>query len=121
MYFIILNLTKNYEQLLKCNIFICPSSIENSPNSLAEAQILGVPSIASFVGGIPDMIEDKKTGLLYRFEEIEMLGVFICDVFEKKSLKELSINEIITAQKRHDINKNTADLINIYYKILDKR
>lgn len=37
--------------LLKSNLFICPSSIENSPNSLGEAQILSVPCLASYVGG----------------------------------------------------------------------
>jgi glycosyltransferase involved in cell wall biosynthesis len=29
------------------HIFICPSSIENSPNSLGEAQLIGVPVIAA--------------------------------------------------------------------------
>ena len=31
------------EQYLSANVFVCPSSIENSPNSLGEAMILGVP------------------------------------------------------------------------------
>jgi glycosyltransferase involved in cell wall biosynthesis len=56
-----------------CNIFICPSSIENSPNSLGEAQLIGIPTISAYVGGIPDMVIHNYSGLLYRYEEIEIL------------------------------------------------
>ena len=43
--------------LLESNVFVCPSSIENSPNSLGEAMLLGVPCVASDVGGIADMCD----------------------------------------------------------------
>lgn len=61
------------QEYLNANVFICPSSLENSPNSLGEAQILGTPCLASYVGGIPDMMFGNE-GYLYRFEEIEMLA-----------------------------------------------
>ena len=54
-----------------------PSSIENSPNSLGEAQLLGVPCIASDVGGVTDMIPNKECGIIYRFEEVELLAKHI--------------------------------------------
>jgi len=53
------------EEYLKCGMYICPSSIENSPNSIVEAALCETPIIASRVGGIPDIIEDKKECLLY--------------------------------------------------------
>ena len=53
------------EEYLKCGMYICPSSIENSPNSIVEAALCEAPVIASRVGGIPDIIEDKKECLLY--------------------------------------------------------
>ena len=54
------------------HIFICPSSIENSPNSLGEAQLLGVPVVASYVGGIPDMVTHGETGLLTRLLNMKL-------------------------------------------------
>lgn len=100
---------------LKSHLFICPSSIENSPNSLGEAQVLGVPCIASYVGGVPDMIENGCTGLLYRFEEIEMLAKNICDVFDNDDLAEtLSANEQISALKRHSLTEIEESILNIY-------
>ena len=50
---------------LRCHVFVCPSALENSPNALGEAMLLGVPCVASRVGGIPDMAEDGKSALLF--------------------------------------------------------
>ena len=50
------------EQYLRSNVFVCPSILENSPNSLGEAMLLGVPCIASKVGGIPNMLEESQDG-----------------------------------------------------------
>ncbi len=104
---------------LSSNVFVCPSSIENSPNSLGEAQLLGVPCVASYVGGIPNMVEDGKTGLLYRFEEYEMLAAQICRIFNNLELANyLSDREKETAAVRHDKQINARQSLNIYYKII---
>jgi glycosyltransferase involved in cell wall biosynthesis len=49
---------------LRAQIFVLPSDNENSPNSLAEAMVSGLPVIANRVGGIPSMVSDEETGLL---------------------------------------------------------
>lgn len=104
----------------RANVFICPSSIENSPNSLGEAQLIGVPVIASYVGGTPDMIEDHKTGLLYRFEEVEMLSENIRQVFNDSSFAfELSESAIKAASSRHDRKINLEKTISIYNRIIN--
>lgn len=107
------------KRYLNSHVFICPSSIENSPNSLGEAQLLGIPCIASYVGGIPDMIENGKTGLLYRFEEIEMLSTSICDIFANNELAgSLSLNGQLVAFKRHSALENKKTIINIYNMVI---
>lgn len=108
-------------QYLKANIFICPSSIENSPNSVGEAQLVGTPCIASYVGGNMDMIEDGITGFLYRYEEIELLAYRICQLFDSPQLcKRLSNEGRISAQLRHDPHKNAQDLFSIYKLVLNQ-
>jgi L-malate glycosyltransferase len=103
----------------KSHLFICPSSIENSPNSLGEAQLIGTPVIASYVGGIPDMIKDGETGLLYRFEEVEMLAENIRRLFKDDNLaRNLSINGIKAAENRHNRDDNLQRTIKIYNEIV---
>lgn len=102
------------------HVFICPSSIENSPNSLGEAQLIGVPTISAYVGGIPDMITHEETGLIYRFEEVEMLAENIRKVFTNIEMAiHLSKNGIQAAEKRHDRKINRDQTINIYNSILN--
>lgn len=103
-------------QYLKSNVFVCPSSIENSPNSLGEAQLLGVPCVASYVGGSPDMMQGLEP-YLYRFEEVEMLARKIIGVFDLKDAYPTT-KERTNAQLRHDPIANRDALLKIYHQIL---
>ena len=114
-----LNAEQMIHEYLSANLFICPSCIENSSNSLAEAQILGVPCLASYVGGLMDMIPNSDCGELYRFEEVEMLAWKICNWFER-SAKFDNKNMVNMARQRHDSKINNQNLINIYYNIYNK-
>lgn len=108
------------EQYLKANVFICPSAIENSPNSVGEAQLIGTPTIASYVGGTMDMITDGVDGFLYRYEEISLLSMRVCEIFGNKDLAlRLSNNSRDTAKKRHNPEINAIQLANIYKNIID--
>lgn len=108
------------DKYLKSHVYISPSIIENSPNSVGEAQLLGVPCISTYVGGTPDMIIHKENGLLYRFAEIEMLAASICEIFSNSSLAEkLSVNGTKTAKIRHDRVCNAKNLFSIYEKIIE--
>jgi glycosyltransferase involved in cell wall biosynthesis len=110
-----------YQRYIESHVFVCPSSIENSPNSLGEAMILGVPSIASYVGGIPDMLKDKEDGFLYQHDAPYMLAHYICEIFENRDLAlKFSINAREHALKTHDRNENTRSLIEIYNKIVSQ-
>lgn len=107
----LLNEEQMCERYLKSNVFVCPSSIENSPNSLGEAQLLGMPYVASFVGGIPEIVA-YNAEVLYRFEEYEMLAERICNVFEKqddfRDPSDLS---------RYDGYQNAQQTLAIYNKV----
>lgn len=111
-----LNAKEMRNEYLKANVFVSPSTIENSPNSLGEAQILGVPCISSYVGGAMDMMSNNEVNL-YRFEEVEMLACKVCEVFKNGS-RQIDMKEI--AQKRHDKQANQIQLINIYRSIIEK-
>lgn len=58
-------------EYLRCGLHVCCSSNENSPNSLGEAMLLGVPCVAADVGGIPSLFTDGEDGILYRGYKID--------------------------------------------------
>lgn len=107
-----LNAEQMKAEYLRSNLYICPSSIENSPNSLGEAQILGVPIIASYVGGVSDMMRGDEEHL-YRFEEVEMLASKISNIFEERDSVNTE-NMCKKAQIRHDASNNAIQLLGIY-------
>lgn len=108
------------QEYLNANAFVCASSIENSSNSIGEAQVLGVPCVCSYVGGTPSIVEDGKTGILYRFEEYEMLAHHIMEIFRNRELATTIGKEARTvALERHNAIKNTKETFEIYKKITD--
>lgn len=102
-------------RMANVNVFVLPSAIENSPNSLGEAQLVGTPCVASYVGGVPGMAQDRVDALLYDYRETAVLAQKIAMLFEDDSLAmSLSENGRKSATMRHDRGQNLADLLSIY-------
>lgn len=75
-----LNAEQMRERYLKSHLYVCCSTMENSPNSLGEAMLLGVPCVSADVGGITSMFDDGKDGILYRgFRTTQSSFDGICD------------------------------------------
>lgn len=107
------------QELLDAEIFVLPSIIDNSPNSLCEAQLIGTPVIASYVGGIPQMVENNKTGILFPYNEPYALAFKIMNLHASpETQKILSENEIEISHKRHDPSYIAQYLTEIYSKVM---
>lgn len=66
----------------RSQIFLMPSAIENESSTMREAMFLGMPIITSCVGDIYEMVSHGTNGLMYRFEEYEMLAYHIRDMLK---------------------------------------
>lgn len=105
-------------EYLNCNVFVCPSSIENSPNSVGEAMMLGVPAVCAEVGGIPDIFTDKVDGLLYPAGDTEKLAAAVIKMLEGgETVKRYTKAARAHARKTHDGDKNYRRLMEIYEEI----
>lgn len=51
-----------------------PSYIDNSPNSVSEAQLAGLPVVASDVGGVSSLVASGETGLLTTLDPANIAG-----------------------------------------------
>lgn len=106
------------ENYLKSSVYVLPSYIENSPNTLAEAMLLGMPVVASMAGGIPDMISKEEGWTVPRgdaraiFEAVDEIWTkmetepsYIFDKCQKARVR---------AHKAHDSETNYMRLMEIY-------
>ena len=107
------------EQYCNAHVFVSASVIENSSNSIGEAMLLGMPVVASDVGGIKSLLEHNKEGILYQETAPYMLADGVIRVFEDNELaKRLGGNAHKRACVTHNKEKNKNDLLKIYGDIV---
>lgn len=103
---------------LGANAFVLPSTIENSPNSLGEAMLLGVPCITADVGGVKNLLTHGEEGYIYQSTAPYMLAYHIRQVFAMEdAAEEMGSRASAHAGRTHDPRKNLRDLITIYESI----
>lgn len=106
------------DELLKAHAFVLPSYIDNSPNSLAEAMLVGIPCVASFVGGVPSMIDEGETGFLFPAGDEALLADSIRRVFLEDALAVgIGFRARQVALVRHAPDRILVQLINAYRTI----
>lgn len=126
-----LNAEQMKEQYLKAELFVCCSSLENSPNSLGEAMILGVPCVSADVGGVPSVFKDGVDGLMYRGfckdgePSLEEIALNLQNaVYKMMSDPESAVlygkNARNHALETHNREKNYSRLLEIYAEIAGK-
>ena len=91
------------------------SVVENSPNSVCEALLLGVPTVASNVGGTSDVLAHKKEGYLYECDHAVMGAYYIDRIFSSREEAEAFGREAQKgAHARHSREGNYETLKRIY-------
>lgn len=116
----ILSAEKVIENLINSDLFIHTSYIDNSPNSVCEAQIIGIPVISTNVGGITSLIQDNISGLLVPSNDPYYLVSKIVDTYKDKD-KSISLGKKAheIALERHDQNKIVDSLKEVYRIVLE--
>ena len=98
-----------------------PTYIDNSPNSVCEAQLSGLPVIATNVGGVSSLIENKRTGLLIQNtpKAIEIAVKTLCD--DEILRNTISENARRVTRKRHHAETIIKQTLTMYEDIIKKK
>ncbi len=113
-----LNEEQMIQQFCSANVFVCASNIENSSNSIGEAMLLGVPVVASDVGGIKSLMEHNVEGLLYQETAPYMLAACVIQLFKDcDKARKIGKNARNRALITHNEEKNIETLKDIYHGI----
>ena len=110
------------QMLSKVNAYVLCSTIENSPNTLGEAMMVGTPCVSAYVGGVSDMAEDGKEALFYRNDDPKLLAWNLKRIFDSDELA-LSLSEAGKKKARitHDPERNAQLLIDAYTDVLKEK
>ena len=106
------------KELSRAHVFATSSYIENSTNSLCEAMQVGLPCVATYVGGIPSLVEDGQTGLLFPAGDAPLLAEAIMRIFRDDDLaRVLGQSARAEASRRHAPERVVSQLLEAYQDV----
>jgi glycosyltransferase involved in cell wall biosynthesis len=102
-----------------CDVFVCPSLLENLPSVCIESSFCGTPVAAFRTGGMSDIIEHKETGYLANIFDADDLfnGILFCLKYHLK----LSENAIIKMKRNFNNTSIIEKHIEFYNQIIQKK
>lgn len=114
---------KDIPQLLAgSECFILCSLIEGVPGVIMEAAVQGVPAISSNVGGVSEVIENNKTGILIEGFNKEDYVRSVQKVISDDSLRSnLALNAYNQVLAKFDPVSNAKVVEELYYSLLKKK
>jgi glycosyltransferase involved in cell wall biosynthesis len=116
------NLTwdETMKNLKKSTILVVPSRMESIPQVIKEAFFLKIPVIATNVGGIPELIEDGKTGILIQPDNTKLLLDEITKLLKNTDLQDkLSNNAYEFIIKNYTWESFLSKYVNFYKKLIE--
>jgi glycosyltransferase involved in cell wall biosynthesis len=117
-----LNAKNMADEFANSHVFVSSSFIENNANGICEAQVVGMPVIATYTGGVPSLIEDGRTGLFFPAGDSTTLAARIREVFDDDALaKRLGEQAHEVARKRHDPVAVVQHVLAAYEDILKEK
>lgn len=107
--------------LKESHVFVLSSLVENSPNSLCEAQMAGMPVVAADVGGVASLVDHGRTGLLFPKNDAILLAEHIRNIFiDDDRAETLGRAARTVALKRHAPAQVATELFQAYQTIMNQ-
>ena len=103
------------------NVYVMSSHIENSPNNLCEAMIMGMPCIATFAGGTGSLLKEGEEGLLVQDGDPWAMAGAILELLNNKEWAiTMGANARTRSLQRHNKSRIVEDLMETYHTIINE-
>jgi len=110
------------EELLYCDLFVHPSHIDNSPNSVCEAMILGIPIVTTSTGGTSSLLTDQKEGILIQDGDCYSMTGAILEMLQHPDVaSKMGSQARLRAVERHNPQRIVGELEIIYSQMMRKK
>lgn len=108
------------DSIVNCTVYVHPSYIDNSPNSLCEAQMLGCTCVAACVGGVSSLIENGKNGFLIPSNDPYQMAFLLNWLSNNPSINmEIGERAKEIAGYRHSKERIVEDLMNTFKGVVE--
>lgn len=109
------------EQMKNANAFLSPTSVDNSPNAVGEATMIGMPIVVTSVGGIQSFLKDEKECLFVPSGDPYLMAFQLKRIFENDELAaKLGRNAHLIALVRHNKEMTINQYIDAYKFVISK-
>lgn len=99
------------------DVFVAPSLQDNLPNTMVEAMACGTPCVAFAIGGMPDLIEQDKTGALAQPFIISSLSQALAHILKSPPSRE-TIR--LAAMERYSPNRSANSYAQVYSRVMSE-
>lgn len=106
----------NWFQVSDC--LILPSREEGLGSVLLEAMLAGVPVVASNIGGIPDLVKERETGLLVDANDPQALADRILELYSRPELRRFLSENASDFVKALKIERIAEQYMEVYENVL---
>jgi len=104
------------------DIFVLPSYFEGMPMVILEAMSYGIPVVSTPVGGIPEVVEDGRTGLLVPPGDVDRLSCALRYLIEHKNIREeFGKAARKRMEEKFNIEKTAEDLDKRFQAVLNTK
>lgn len=114
--------SENVRKILSgCDVYLHPSVSESFGVAVVEAMALGLPVVASRVGGIPEIVEHEKTGFLLELDDIDGMADGIEKIWNSRELRmEMSVEARRQAVKKFSIDREVREWVDLYHSVSER-
>ncbi|KRF18690.1 glycosyltransferase family 4 protein [Paenibacillus sp. Soil787] len=103
------------------DIFVLPSLQDNQPFSVMEAQMIGLPSVVSDAGGLPEMVEHGKTGLVFPVGDTDALAHYLHLLLQEDGYRiQLGTNAKDWGTSHWSLDQMMTRLLGFYNRAMEK-
>jgi len=114
-----LDSTEMKEKIRKSKFVVIPSIwYENCPYSVMETLAIGKPVIGADIGGIPELVQNDRSGITYKYDDVNELADKMKKLFNNEELvKKFGDNAKEDANKLYGQENYYSEIIKIYEKV----
>ena len=100
------------------DIYLFPTLAETFGMTIVEAMSCGLPVVTFETGGVPEIVENNKTGFVVKYKNGEMLTNALEKLLDDDNLREKMAENAVEASKKFSFERMALEYLKLYKELL---